>query len=111
MGAKLFKAKCAQCHTIEKGGNAKHGPPLYGVSNNGKTYFTHRWDAGGGDAEPHCHHTHYNAIRSVSNNGQTHFTNRWDAGGGDETTLAKCNGGWFHHGAKTYFTNRWGDAF
>merc|ERR1712038_1596941 len=30
-GAKLFKAKCAQCHTIEKGGNAKQGPPLYGV--------------------------------------------------------------------------------
>eukprot|EP00933_Yihiella_yeosuensis_P021500 TRINITY_DN16_c0_g1_i4.p1 TRINITY_DN16_c0_g1~~TRINITY_DN16_c0_g1_i4.p1 ORF type:complete len:161 (+),score=22.02 TRINITY_DN16_c0_g1_i4:147-629(+) len=27
-GAKLFKAKCAQCHTIEKGGNAKQGPPL-----------------------------------------------------------------------------------
>mmetsp|Transcript_69707 Transcript_69707/g.199781 ORF Transcript_69707/g.199781 Transcript_69707/m.199781 type:complete len:116 (+) Transcript_69707:91-438(+) len=30
-GAKLFKAKCAQCHTCEKGGNAKQGPPLYGV--------------------------------------------------------------------------------
>merc|ERR1711948_128239 len=30
-GAKLFKAKCAQCHTIEKGGNAKQGPPLYGI--------------------------------------------------------------------------------
>nr|ABI14187.1 cytochrome c [Pfiesteria piscicida] len=30
-GAKLFKAKCAQCHTIEKGGNAKQGPPLWGV--------------------------------------------------------------------------------
>merc|ERR1712125_257952 len=30
-GAKLFKAKCAQCHTIEKGGNAKQGPPLWGL--------------------------------------------------------------------------------
>merc|ERR1712086_986593 len=30
-GAKLFKSKCAQCHTIEKGGNAKQGPPLWGV--------------------------------------------------------------------------------
>ena len=30
-GAKLFKAKCAQCHTVEKGGNAKQGPPLWGV--------------------------------------------------------------------------------
>merc|ERR1712032_1217179 len=30
-GAKLFKAKCAQCHTVEKGGNAKQGPPLWGI--------------------------------------------------------------------------------
>merc|ERR1712048_99850 len=30
-GAKLFKAKCAQCHTIEKGGLAKQGPPLHGL--------------------------------------------------------------------------------
>merc|ERR1712151_1104620 len=30
-GAKLFKAKFAQCHTIEKGGNAKQGPPLWGI--------------------------------------------------------------------------------
>jgi len=30
-GAKLFKGKCAQCHTIEKGGNTKQGPPLYGI--------------------------------------------------------------------------------
>merc|ERR1712190_538677 len=30
-GAKLFKAKCAQCHPIEKGGNAKQGPPLWGL--------------------------------------------------------------------------------
>ena len=30
-GAKLFKSKCFQCHTIEKGGNAKQGPPLNGI--------------------------------------------------------------------------------
>merc|ERR1712048_929171 len=30
-GAKLFKGKCAQCHTIEKGGLVKQGPPLYGI--------------------------------------------------------------------------------
>ena len=30
-GAKLFKAKCYQCHTIEAGGNSKQGPPLWGV--------------------------------------------------------------------------------
>jgi len=30
-GAKLFKSKCAQCHTIEKGGIVKQGPPLWGI--------------------------------------------------------------------------------
>jgi len=30
-GAKLFKGKCAQCHTIEKGGTTKQGPPLWGL--------------------------------------------------------------------------------
>jgi cytochrome c len=30
-GAKLFKAKCAQCHTVEKGGAAKSGPPLWAI--------------------------------------------------------------------------------
>ena len=30
-GAKLFKSKCFQCHTIDAGGNAKQGPPLFGV--------------------------------------------------------------------------------
>ena len=30
-GAKLFKAKCAQCHTIEQGGLTKQGPPLWGL--------------------------------------------------------------------------------
>eukprot|EP00916_Digyalum_oweni_P026865 GHVL01044090.1.p1 GENE.GHVL01044090.1~~GHVL01044090.1.p1 ORF type:complete len:136 (+),score=15.40 GHVL01044090.1:57-410(+) len=29
-GAKLFKAKCAQCHSIDKGGATKQGPALYG---------------------------------------------------------------------------------
>jgi cytochrome c len=30
-GAKLFKAKCAQCHTAEKGGAAKSGPLLWAI--------------------------------------------------------------------------------
>lgn len=29
-GAKVFKAKCAQCHTLNQGGAAKQGPNLYG---------------------------------------------------------------------------------
>jgi cytochrome c len=30
-GAKLFKAKCAQCHSFEAGGSNKQGPALWGV--------------------------------------------------------------------------------
>ena len=30
-GTKLFKGKCVRCHTIEKSGNVKQGPPLVGV--------------------------------------------------------------------------------
>ncbi len=30
-GAKLFKSKCALCHTIEKDGGHKQGPSLYGI--------------------------------------------------------------------------------
>ena len=30
-GAKLFKAKCAQCHTCNEGGPNKQGPNLWGV--------------------------------------------------------------------------------
>eukprot|EP00386_Alphamonas_edax_P016322 GDKI01049834.1.p2 GENE.GDKI01049834.1~~GDKI01049834.1.p2 ORF type:complete len:116 (+),score=36.30 GDKI01049834.1:91-438(+) len=29
-GAKIFKGKCAQCHTINKGGSVKQGPNLWG---------------------------------------------------------------------------------
>jgi len=30
-GAKLFKSKCAQCHTIDAGGATKQGPNLNGM--------------------------------------------------------------------------------
>ena len=32
-GAKIFKTKCSQCHTIDEGGNNKQGPNLHGIYN------------------------------------------------------------------------------
>lgn len=32
-GAKIFKTKCSQCHTINENGSSKQGPNLYNIVN------------------------------------------------------------------------------
>jgi len=53
VGEKLFKARCAQCHPIQKNGkNSMHGPNLYGVygrlagSSPGYTYSPYTYNLG-----------------------------------------------------------------
>eukprot|EP00003_Mantamonas_plastica_P020835 TRINITY_DN3360_c0_g2_i1.p1 TRINITY_DN3360_c0_g2~~TRINITY_DN3360_c0_g2_i1.p1 ORF type:complete len:110 (+),score=34.89 TRINITY_DN3360_c0_g2_i1:6-335(+) len=51
-GAKLFKSRCTQCHTVEKDGGHKTGPNLYGMINRqsgqaeGYSYTAANKDAG-----------------------------------------------------------------